>query len=354
MTKVNILAIIGMIILGISSCSDTDSFWEGYYAGSTDSLTVCANAQASMLAAQASFEAATDADYVQTCIAYQASIQNYINLCNDTSSVYQNILTELGDCSLEVTLSCEDAETLSSAAAAALDALTPDDENYSSTCLLYVQALLNQIDACGDDDGSIQATINGLECGNDSDCEEAEANTNEAETAYNNTDPSSPNYTEVCEAYADMLELQIVACGDDDGSLQETLDGLDCSGSATEWTGSITLTFGTLPMTFNQNIAVTEANNLYLIYAELDTNSDYYVEFNIPINDTGSDIMTNFMLQTTSLFQPDPNAQAPLDPFTSSITANDGTTIEGTFFGTLINDDNGNTNVYDGVINLSN
>lgn len=46
----------------------------------------------------------------------------------------------------------------------------------------------------------------------------------------NAVDPDGPQYTQYCNAYKTALQNQIVQCEDDDGSIQDIIDGLgDCS-----------------------------------------------------------------------------------------------------------------------------
>ncbi|WP_034062545.1 DUF6252 family protein [Lacinutrix jangbogonensis] len=45
---------------------------------------------------------------------------------------------------------------------------------------------------------------------------------------YNAVSPGDANFAVVCNAYKAALTAQKVACGDDDGSLQTTIDGLSC------------------------------------------------------------------------------------------------------------------------------
>ena len=64
----------------------------------------------------------------------------------------------------DTAISCEEATQNTVTATANFSGVTPDDTNYTQLCLTYQSALENQIDACGDADGSIQAIIDGLDC----------------------------------------------------------------------------------------------------------------------------------------------------------------------------------------------
>ena len=51
-----------------------------------------------------------------------------------------------------------------------------------------------------------------------------------AQNAFEATDISMPEYTDLCNAYKDALNVQINACGDSSGNLQATIDSLgDCN-----------------------------------------------------------------------------------------------------------------------------
>lgn len=59
---------------------------------------------------------------------------------------------------------CTTATATVSATFLNFDAVMPGDANYESLCNAYKTALGTQITECGDTDGSIQATIDGLTC----------------------------------------------------------------------------------------------------------------------------------------------------------------------------------------------
>jgi hypothetical protein len=123
------------------------------------------------------------------------------------------------------------AEAAENTANAIVDFIAATDDNYESLCNAYINALENQIIACGDDNGAIQSLIDSLgNCSADSGpdpCEIATTATQAALDAFNMADES--NYSNLCNAYVDALENQITACGDADGNLQSTIDDLgDC------------------------------------------------------------------------------------------------------------------------------
>nr|WP_321222698.1 hypothetical protein [uncultured Psychroserpens sp.] len=88
-------------------------------------------------------------------------------------------------------------------------------------------------------------------------CETAIANT--AQAALNFISVNDDNYTQLCVAYRNALEAQILACGDTDGSLQIALNALgDCTNNnqqATDVEGTWLLTgwIGTEPIDLNED-----------------------------------------------------------------------------------------------------
>lgn len=101
-----------------------------------------------------------------------------------------------------------------------------ESDDFINACNLYVDALEDQINICDDPDGSIQALIDDL---NNCifPCEFAEQNSATAQTAFEAA--TLGNYIALCESYASYLQQQIDFCGDEDGSIQDIIDGLDCS-----------------------------------------------------------------------------------------------------------------------------
>lgn len=65
---------------------------------------------------------------------------------------------------------------------------------------------------------------------NGSSCLQATQQVAIALSAFNNTDSSMPEYSDICNAYKDALNAQIVSCGDSSGALQALVDSLgDCN-----------------------------------------------------------------------------------------------------------------------------
>lgn len=135
----------------------------------------------------------------------------------------------------EVT-NCVDATSNLADATLAFDAVTPADANYTAVCNDYSNALQDVLDLCGDSTGTIQALIDGLDCtATPDDCPSAQAATDAAETAYN----ANTSNTALCNAFINALENEISVCGDSSGELQDTIDGLDCTGTQDYWPRAI-------------------------------------------------------------------------------------------------------------------
>ncbi|WP_152611445.1 hypothetical protein [Psychroserpens damuponensis] len=126
-------------------------------------------------------------------------------------------------------VSCEAA--IANTAQAALNFLSVNDDNYEQLCLAYRSALQAQITACGDPDGSLQLALNALgDCSVilANNCEDATTAVASAQAAFNNA--TNDDYSTLCNAYRATLQNQIAQCGDEDGSIQLTIDDLgDCT-----------------------------------------------------------------------------------------------------------------------------
>ena len=110
--------------------------------------------------------------------------------------------------------------------------------NYSVLCQVYSDALENQIEICGDENGLLQAVIDSL--GNCTDeislCNDAIAATQFAQNSYNAA--TNENIDELCIAYKNALQYQIEVCGDD-GALQAIVDELgNCETTYVETVGN--------------------------------------------------------------------------------------------------------------------
>ncbi len=278
----------------------------------------------------------SDPNYSTACNSYKDALTNKINACGDDSGSLQAIIDTLGDCTVGVD-PCDIATANANAAETAYNAVPNTDAQYPTVCNDYKTALLNKITQCGDANGSIQAIIDSL--GNctivtGSPCDIATANADMAEIVFNGTPNTDPQYPTACNDYKSALQIKITECGDPTGSIQTIIDGLgDCSAVTT--TGVISVDLGTAGLTFEEEITVTP-NGTDLNVSAKDGSSGNIVSFTVGQGATGIDIITNFMIQigpaggTTYIPTTD-----PAEVFTSNITINNGTVINGTFSGTI-------------------
>ena len=104
-------------------------------------------------------------------------------------------------------------------------------------CQIYRDALEDQIEICGDEDGSLQLLINAIgSCEVVNLCEDAIAATETARIIYESAADST--IEDLCNAYKNALEYQIDVCGDD-GLLQSIIGELgDCIPEVVEIPGS--------------------------------------------------------------------------------------------------------------------
>lgn len=101
-----------------------------------------------------------------------------------------------------------------------------NSDDFTAACNAYILTLEDKRTYCGDPDGAIQTLIDNLgDC--QISCEQANANAVEAESQY--ITATIGNFDEKCAQYSLYLQEQIDICGDTDGSIQAKIDSLDCS-----------------------------------------------------------------------------------------------------------------------------
>jgi hypothetical protein len=163
-------------------------------------------------------------------------------------------------------------------------------------------------------------------------CEDASAAVIAAGTAYNNA--TAENFVELCNDYKDALENQISSCGDENGILQDMVDGLDCTEPTTN--GLITFNLGSAPVELDV-ITVTTTGTTRHVHAEKSTTTTYELDFDVEVGQTGANKINNFQLRLMS------QTFTPLIPaafgndWESNITVNSATSVVGTFHGELVN-----------------
>ncbi|WP_400080052.1 hypothetical protein [Winogradskyella sp. R77965] len=208
------------ILLFFVNCDNEP--YEGEIIIEDDSCQIAT--KASVIAAE-NYALASDEDFSILCQTYRDALENQIETCGDEDGILQASVDDLAECTMVNEL-CEEAIT--AAQTARHNYLAAEDINFEALCTVYRDALQYQIEVCGDD-GSLQTLINELgNCELDADpCEEAIETTTIAEEAYNNF--TEENFEAICNAYKDALMNQIEICGDVDGNLQLIIDQLgDC------------------------------------------------------------------------------------------------------------------------------
>lgn len=120
----------------------------------------CEDAVSNMTIAASNFSAATEENYTSLCTAFKLSLQAQIIACGDPNGSIQDFIDALVDCTINVEDLCANISQGVLVAEAAYNN-APDSE-YEQTCFIYKVGLQNQIEECGDEDGSIQDTIDSL------------------------------------------------------------------------------------------------------------------------------------------------------------------------------------------------
>lgn len=150
--KISVFLLITLIL----SCDNEP--YEGGFLGNQENncLIAIQNTQEATL----NFIGANIDNYVQVCIAYKTALQAQIQTCGDHDGNILALVNQLGDCSESTLDDCQLATTAAGAAEMVLEEASTD--TYTPLCNAYKAALQNVIDACGDEDGSIQSAIDSL------------------------------------------------------------------------------------------------------------------------------------------------------------------------------------------------
>ncbi len=151
--------ILAFLILTLMLSCDNEPY-EGGFSGNQENncLIASQNTQEAIL----NFVGANVDNYIQVCTAYKAALQAQIQACGDPNGDLLALVNQVGDCSESTPDPCQLATTAADAAEIALEEAGAD--TYTPLCNAYKAALENVIDACGDEDGSIQDAIDGLNC----------------------------------------------------------------------------------------------------------------------------------------------------------------------------------------------
>jgi len=186
----------------------------------------------------------------------------------------------------------------------------------------FVLMMCTLITSCGDDDSTDDS---------EDACDVAVQNTVDALSDFQNA--SDAEEEDACNDYIAALNAQIVACGDEDGTLQAQIDGTDCSVDQTggNASGTLSVTAGTLPIDFDV-ITVTEDNGLIEVMGEIASpNFSNTISFKVPDGSTGADIDQDFEILLISMYEP--YREGGQFDFQFEITTNTSGRLVGSFFG---------------------
>lgn len=152
-----------------------------------------------------------------------------INVVNFSQGIFFKLPLTSGDFPA-VIITCVDTqddtdEALAAYLATFTDVDIIDKEALAATCEVYKSALETQRLYCGDTSDALQTIINNL--GNcELSCEQAVANRNFVQTQFEAS--TIGTHIALCNNYKLFLEEQIEICGDVGGTVQTTIDDLDC------------------------------------------------------------------------------------------------------------------------------
>lgn len=159
MKKISVL--ISIFVLLTAFTCENEPLEGDFQTDPPDENTACDTAIQNSADAATAFEGATDSNYMSLCVAYKAAIQAQIGACGDTDGLLQAVSDSLGDCSNDnPPADCESIALAVQLAAVELE--NASSEFYTELCNAYKTLLLLQIDACGDEDGSLQTIADDL------------------------------------------------------------------------------------------------------------------------------------------------------------------------------------------------
>ena len=164
------------------------------------------------------------------------------------------------------------------------------------------------------------------------------------------SNPAADGYTALCNNHKQALITKKNACGDPTGDIQAEIDALDCTAAPTVASGSITVTVGTLPKTFDENLTV-DVNGITVSVRAEDAASGDWVSFDVEQGVTGANVISNFTIHLISSDYFPANNAAGI--FTTEITVNNATDMEGAFSGPVESAAGGDVSLTSGVIDIS-
>jgi hypothetical protein len=191
---------------------------------------------------------------------------------------------------------------------------------------------------CSSDDSNTPVT-------NQDPCEAAVTASASAKVNYETA--TNENFVTACIAYKAALMYEKQQCGDLSGAIQAKIDALGECSEPSQVEGTITVTAGTQPLTFDDVTVVKEGGKVKVMAETSATTNDYYISFEVQENTTGLEMMQNFEIGLISVMNP------YMDDFHNNILTNTDGTISGTFYGYVVNGDNGVISLTNGNFNLT-
>lgn len=177
-------------------------------------------------------------------------------------------------------------------------------------------------------------------------CQVAVITSESARVDFENT--AAEDYTATCNDYKTALQQEITVCGDPDGSIQSTIDGLgDCTDpDVNEVNGQISVTAGTLDIVFDE-IVILKVGSTLQVSGETSNANNYSIYFEVEENTEGEDVLQNFELTLISSYFP------VVSSFTNTVDVNTTSTLTGTFSGDVENNDGGQLSLTNGTFDLN-
>lgn len=342
-----LLLFVGLLIF--TSCED-EQLTGDFFSTPDGQDVVIGDGDPDSETCQTAFDALTTAEAAFAT----ATEDNYTTVCSAYSQALIITIEACGDASGDLQATVDalgDCSTFNvcaqaeSQAAAAAAALQNDPDN-NDLCLAYKDALTNQIIACGDGSGDLQDIIDGLDCGEA--CLAAQEASVEAQVIFDAVDPLDEDaYTAACADYSMALQAEIDACGDSDGTLLAIVQELgDCS--PPEQPGPVQVTINGEFKNFNTADVTVNGSTLEILATDIDTGDTF--TFSVVLLQTGDNVLQDEVMTIDTV------AYVPLlsgdTPFENNVSSNTGSQLTGTFSGSMEDTDGNLITTTDGTFDI--
>ncbi|MEY8847769.1 hypothetical protein AB9K26_03085 [Psychroserpens sp. XS_ASV72] len=234
---------------------------------------------------------------------------------------------------------------------AALAFLNVTEDNYTQLCTAYRNALQVQIQFCGDPNGTLQAQIESL--GNCNDGTEPD----DCATAVQASNAAETAFNNAsADTYTQLCNAYKIALENQIAACGD--DGqiqsiINGLGDCTQASasGTLSVSAGTLNIQFITNSAVLNGGMVVVSGSNTEQGADYHIYFEVPEGTTGVDVMQNFVL-TLNGSEFFPNNDG-FDDFTNNITVNADGVIQGNFGGIVTREDGADLSLSQGIVDLT-